>query len=341
MKSGRLGIALIGGLITLALLLAVFGPKLVERTTKKLPSENSNEAPTVVTAKGMLESADDVELTSQVKATVARVLVDEGEIIHKGQLLLEFDKSRVDAQYRQAMAAIAAAEARNRESVAGYRPEDVSIAANARERYVAVYSQARDEYERQRRLFGKGAATQVDLNLAEERMHIAAGELAGSEANLAKYTKGLRKEQKDQVKADLERARADLMYVEGIIRDYWVYSPISGVVAERYKDAGEGVDIGSSLMRVLNPDTIRIRAELEETDIGRVREGQTVEVTVDAFRNKIFRGKVTKTFPTVQRKSQKSFDPTATFDINTQKIHISLEDYSGLQNGMTVTVHFK
>ena len=339
MKSGRLGMGLIGGLITLALLFAVFGPKLV--TPKKQPSESKKETPTVVTAKGMLESADDVELTSQVIATVARVLVDEGEKIHKGQLLLELDTSRVDAQYRQAMAAIAAAEARNRESVAGYRPEDISMAANSRERDAAAYSQTRDEYERQRRLFNKGAATLAELNLAEQQMRIAASELAESESNLAKHRKGLRNEQKDQTKADLERSRADLMYVKGLIKNYRVYSPISGVVAERYKDAGEGVDVGSTLMRVINPDTIRIKAELEETDVGRVREGQTVGVTVDAFRNKIFRGKVTKTFPTVQRKGQKSFDPTATFDINTQKIHVSLEDYSGLQNGMTVTVHFK
>lgn len=75
--------------------------------------------------------------------------------------------------------------------------------------------------------------------------------------------------------------------------------------------------------------------------MGRVTVGQLVEVTVEAFRDKIFNGKVIKVFPVVHKKTQKSFDPMASFDINTQKIHIQLDEYPGLKNGMTTTVRFK
>lgn len=339
MKSGRLGITLIGGLIALALLLAVLGPKLVER--KPAPPGNGQEAVVSVTAKGVLESADDVELTSQIKSTVKQVLVAEGEKVAKGQLLMEFDSAKVAAQRKQAVAAISSAEARYRESLTGFRAEDIAMATSAKDRATAVFNQARDDYERQRRLFDRGATTQVDLNLAEERMRIAAGELAGAEANAAKHAKGARNEEKEQTRAEVAKVRADLQYIDGLLRDYSVFAPVAGIVAERHKDAGEGVDIGSPLMRIIDPASMRIRAELEETEIGRVREGQPVEATVDAFPNKTFKGRVTKAFPIVQKKTQKSFDPTATFDINTQKIHIALDDYSGLKNGMTVTVRFK
>ena len=63
-------------------------------------------------------------------------------------------------------------------------------------------------------------------------------------------------------------------------------------------------------------------------------------MTVEAFRNKVFRGKVSKVFAVVHKKTQKSFDPMASFDINTQKIFIRLDEYTGLRNGMTATVRF-
>jgi multidrug resistance efflux pump len=340
MKSGRFGITIIGALIILAALLAIVGPKLVEKRPEKLPSSADAGKQAGITAKGVVESAEDVELSSQLKGIITRVLVEEGAQVHKGQLLLEFDQSKIEAQLRQARSGLAAAEARFRESAAGYRSEDILMAQGGKEHAQAIYDQSRDDFERQQRLFEKGAATQVDLNRATERLKIAESDLSGANANLKKNRQGVRSEARDQARADLERARADVQLVESTLRDYQVSAPISGIITERHKDRGEGADIGSPLFRIVNPETFRIRAELEETDIGRVSEGQQVEMTVEAFRNKVFRGKVSKVFPVVHKKTQKSFDPMASFDINTQKIFIRLDEYTGLRNGMTATVRF-
>jgi multidrug resistance efflux pump len=181
----------------------------------------------------------------------------------------------------------------------------------------------------------------VDLNQALERLKIAESELSGADANLSKHRFGVRSEERDQARADRDRARADLQLVESTMKDYRVLAPISGIITERHKVTGEGADIGTPLFRVVNPQTFRIRAELEETDVGRVTEGEPVEVTVEAFTDKVYHGKVSKVFPVVRKKSQKSFDPMASFDINTQKIQVALEEYPGLRVGMTTTVRFK
>lgn len=341
MKNRRFGIIIIGALIILAALLAMVGPKLVEKHPEKLPSASNANKQADITARGVVEAAEDVELSSQVKGTIARVLAEEGAEVHKGQLLLVFDQSKIEAQRRQARSALAAAESRYREATTGYRSEDILMVNSGKDRAKAIYDRARDDYERQQRLFEKGAATQVDLNRAMELLKIAEGDLSGADANLTKHRHGVRSEERDQARADLEKARADVQFVESVLKDYQVYAPISGIITERHKDRGEGTDIGNPLFRVVNPETFRIRAELEETDIGRVTKGQQVEVTVEAFRDKVFRGKVSKVFPVVHKKTQKSFDPMASFDINTQKIHIGLEEYSGLRNGMTTTVRFR
>ena len=125
-----------------------------------------------------------------------------------------------------------------------------------------------------------------------------------------------------------------------MLRDYAITSPIDGIVAERLREPGEAVDRGTPILRLVDPAKTRIRAEIEESDVGKVSEGDPVEVTVDAYPGKIYRGRVSRVFSVVRKRALKNFDPMASFDINTQKIHINLDDFSGLQNGMTVTVKF-
>jgi multidrug resistance efflux pump len=112
------------------------------------------------------------------------------------------------------------------------------------------------------------------------------------------------------------------------------------MVIKRFRDSGETVEVGTPILTIVNPQKLRIWAEVEETDVGKVSVGQNVVVIVDAHPGQEFKGKVTKVYAAVQRKSQKTFDPVATFDINTQKILIALDDYNGLVHGMSATVRF-
>lgn len=341
MRNGRFGIIVIAVLMLAAGLLALAGPRLVEKPAARLPAPPKAGQSGGVTARGVVESVEDVELSSQIMGTISRVLVEEGAEVSKGQLLLEFEQGKLEAQRRQVLSGLAAAQARLNEARTGYRREDIQMVDSGKERAKAVYDQARDEHERQRRLLAQGATTQVEVNRAIERLKVAEGDLAGADANLNKHRLGVRSETREQAAADVDRARADLQYIDSIIRDYRVYSPISGIITERHKDRGEGTDIGSPLFHLINPSKLRVRAELEETELGKVKEGQTVEVTTEAFRDKIFHGRVSKIFPVIRKKTQKSFDPMASFDINTQKVYIILDNYSGLRNGVTVTARFK
>lgn len=341
MKIGRFGIVLITTLAVIVIVLALFGPRLVEKQSPKQKTDRPQRSRTGITAKGMVESSQEVTIGSQVKGQIRRMLVSAGTQITKGQLLLELDDEKAVAQLQQAKAGLAAAEARLRELSGGYRSEDVTMAQTGQQRAEAVYREARDEFERQQRLFNKDAAARIDVTRAEEKLKIAESQLRENEANLQKYRKGVRREEIEQARAARDREAADLRYAEGVLRDYRILAPISGVVAERLRDAGESVEVGAPILKLFNPDLARIRAELEETEVGKVQPGQAVEVTADAYPGKIFEGSVTRVLPVIQKKTQKSFDPVASFDINTQEIHLTLKDFSALKNGMTVTVRFK
>ncbi|MRR14288.1 HlyD family efflux transporter periplasmic adaptor subunit [archaeon] len=135
--------------------------------------------------------------------------------------------------------------------------------------------------------------------------------------------------------------KAEAEHYRSYLADHSLVSPINGIVVERIRREGESVDVGTPVLKLINPGKMRVRAELEESDVGKVKEGDAVDVTCDSYPGKVFSGKVKRVFPFVQRREQKTFDPIASFDINTQRIYLSLDDFTGLKDGMTVTLRFK
>ena len=343
MKSGRLGIVLILGLGLLAVLLAFFGPSLFDQKAKTAPPEEPKTASAAqagFSAKGMIESTREVEISSQIQGVVDKVLVAEGEMVATNQPLLRMAAQKIQARVQLAEAAQSEARAALAEQERGFRREDIAGAKSAVARATAIAEQAAREAERQQRLLEKGATTRVDWERAEEQRKIAQAQRSELAAALEKVETGMRKETIQQARANLEKATADLAYQRSLLADYVITSPMEGLIISRDRDEQEFVDIGTPLLTIIDPTRLRVHAEVEETDFGRVSLGQAVEVTADPFPGKIFRGQVTRVFPTVNKKSQRTFDPMASFDINTQKIYIELEDYAGLVHGMTLTVRF-
>lgn len=339
MKNNKIGIFAIAILVIVALFLAIFGPMVVRKRAVK-ESGVQQIKDTFVSAKGVVESAEEIEIGSQVSGVIAEIKADEGDMVKKGQPLVILESAKVTASVKKAEAMLGETKARLRELESGYRAEDIEMAKNRARRAEAVYQQANDEHQRLNRLYRKDAATRVELDRAEEKMKVSLEELNESKANLKKFQQGARQEEIEQARAVVDKAASELKQNKAILRDYYIHSPIDGVVAERLKDPDETVDVGTPVMKLVNMNKLRIRVELEETDVGKIVEGQAVEIYTDTHKDKIYHGKVYKVVPVVKRKSVKTFDPVASFDINAQAIFINLDDFTGLKNGMTVTVRF-
>jgi multidrug resistance efflux pump len=340
MKNSRFSILIIAILVVVAIGLAIFGPIFLKKKVVKLPTEVQEIKNKFITAKGIVESEEEIELSSQVTGIITKISVDEGDPVKRGQPLVMLDKRKILAKMKQTEAMLRESKAHLRELEAGYRVEDIEMAKSRVKRAEAIYEKAKDEYERQRRLYEKDATTLMELEKAKERMKVAFEDLNESRSNLQKLLKGIREEEIERAKATVEGASSDLKYYNALREDYTLSSPIDGLVAERLKDANETVDTDTPILKLINPEKLRIRAELEETDVGKVIEGQIVEVYTDAYKDRVYHGKAYKVFPVVKRRSQRTFDPMASFDINTQEIYIRLDDFSGLKNGMSVTVGF-
>jgi len=347
MKSSRFGLTLVIILALAALLMAWLGPALFEKapsdatpTGSTIPLSTFSSKPILIAAKGVVESAQEIDLSSQIKGEVESVLVDEGDRVTTGQLLIQMNSRKVLANVEFIKARLAAAQAALKEQISGFRHEDIAAGLSAVERARAVFEQAQVEEQRQKRLLAKKAISHIDWERAEEKRRVALAQLNELKAQADKLQSGFRAENIEQTRAKVAEATAELNYSQAVLADYTVHSPIDGLIIERQIDNKESVDIGTPLLTLIDPQQLRIHAEVEEADVGKVIQGQEAEVTVDNLPGEIFKGKVSQVFPTVNKKTQRAFDPMASFDINTQKVYIALDDYTGLVHGMTVNVRF-
>lgn len=329
----------IAALVLLALAAAVATPSLTRKEEKQ---HGLYAAPPVaIVSKGVVEYGDEVEIAGRVSGVIARTWVVEGDQVKKGDLLFTVDDTRIDAQHEKTLAQQAAAEAKLREVTAGYRTEDVAAARSSLERQKAVLTQAREEYSRQKRLFDHGITALATLQQAEEAHKVAQAQHDEALAAREKYENGMRPEEIDQARAARKAAVVDVAYTAALKRDHAIAAPFAGLVTEITKHPGEHIDEGKPVLRMVEPQRIRVVAEVEETFAGRIVERQPVEVKCEASPKKVYHGMVTRVIPAMGKRAQKTFDPLASFDMKTQKVYIALTDYAGLQHGITVTVTFK
>lgn len=138
----------------------------------------------------------------------------------------------------------------------------------------------------------------------------------------------------------LLEANARLKYLKTVLANYVLTSPIDGIVTRKHFEEGEVTQEGIPVLSIANTEKLRIKAEVDETDVGKIFVGQDVRILSDAYPGRIYRGYVKKILEKLDRKKIRSFDPVSWMDINTQEIFINLNDFEGLKIGMTVDVMF-
>ncbi len=131
------------------------------------------------------------------------------------------------------------------------------------------------------------------VDAARTQQTIAEAQLAQARARLEMARNGARPEQIQAAEAHLAQARAAQRQMEVMIEKATLRAPRSGIILSRPIHEGEQATPGMPLMTIGSLDMVRLTVYISESDIGRVRLGQTAEVKVDSFPGRIFRGTVT------------------------------------------------
>ena len=217
---------------------------------------------------GTLEARVSTTISPKISGRISEVLVDQGETVGAGQLLVRLDDEELRQQVAIAQASLEAAQAALQRLMAD------------KNRVVAVFEQSERHHARVQSLKEKSATTQEDVDRAVESLAIATADMTRAEAAIAEGQKGLLVAEKT-----LEYHRARLA-------DTIIKSPFSGLVVDRQREAGDIAVPGSAVLTVISTDVLWISAWVDETEMAKLSVSQPARIAFRSQPDRNYPGKI-------------------------------------------------
>ena len=225
---------------------------------------------------GNIEAISDVDLYSKIAGRLEELGKDVGDKVGKGEVLARIDDREIEARLNQAKAELAVAKAELKKAMADLH-------------------KAKKDKDRALRLYERGVESEYLFDQADTayKSALASHELA--ESNVWK------------MEAYLEQARI-------LMDEATIESPIEGVVAQRYVDAGDMISLTTAILKIVNVDTVDVVVSVPEVKISSIKVGSPVNIKVDAYPSESFTGKVARISPWVDLHTR------------TSKVEVSIEN---------------
>lgn len=298
---------------------------------------------TIVAAEGKVEAAPgaEIEIGSELTGRIERFPVKEGDFVKKGDLIAVIENRDIRARLREAESEVAVAVSRFKEVASGSRDEEIKKAAAALEGARADMHLSSIELERYERLFKEGMVSSSDLDQRRTAFRMSSSRVREAEEAKNILEKGPKQETLRVNEDMVKQAEANAEYYRRLLDKTIIKTPISGKVIRKYIQEGEMVNLVSAetmLAAIADMERVRINAEVDETDIGRIKVGDPADVTSDAYAGRVFKGEIEEVADYVGVRNVKPNNPAKNMDMKVVQVKIKLKEKSPLRLGMTVDV---
>jgi HlyD family secretion protein len=262
-----------------------------------------------VQATGTVQPLLQVNVGAQVNGKVTQVFVDYNSVVKKGDVLAEIDPLIYGTQVSAQQANLAAQQAQLSQAKA-------TAASSKAQREIAHVVA-----DRTQRLFEQNLASRADLDTAKGNYEAASAQYDAAVATIESQQSAIAAQN-----AQLRQSTANLGYTK-------IYSPVDGVVVTRGIDPGATVQSSFqvAVLFVIAQDLrkMRILADVDEADVGKIHDGMSTDCIVDAFPGEIFRGKI----------SQVRYSPNNVSGVVTYSAVVDVDNpEEKLRPGMTTTI---
>jgi HlyD family secretion protein len=294
-------------------------------------------------APGRVEPAGgEVRISSQTPGRIAAVLVAVNDRVKAGDLLVKIADDEFAARVHAARAE-AAARKRDR--------DNETVAKGAQERRTAednlakaerALTQAREDLDGAQKYQRGGSGTATDVDKARDGVKQAVDRLEQMQAALRKASASDTPAQ-TRLEAGLATARAELLLAEAALERTRIRAPSDGSVLQLNARVGETAvpSPESPLLVIGDVTSLRVRAEFEERDVGKLRVGQAAVIRSDAFAGQDFEGAVSTLAQALGPSKLGQRGPRRPTDVDVLEVIIDLVGRPPLLPGMRVDVFLK
>ena len=269
---------------------------------------------------------EETDINSKIAGNIDQVLVTEGQEVKKGDTLVVISSESIEAKKRQAEAAEAAAQAQYNKALNGARSQEVAQAKAAYELAEKTYLRIKSLYEQE-----VVPANTYDQAYAQ---YTAAKEVYGM------AEQGAREEDKQAAEALVAQAQAAEAEVQSYLDDAVIKAPIDGTVTALNVNEGELVSTGMPLATLTSKEQPYVEINVKETDLGKVHIGNEVELSIPAYPDQVFKGKITNVNQKPDFATKRATNSNGDFDVLSYGVKIEfLQLDQDVYPGMTVMVN--
>ena len=268
---GLVVVVVLGGIAA-----ANYGFKRSTATTVNVEKIERRDLESTVSASGKVQPKRNVKISAETSGKVVNLAVNDGDLVKKGQLLLQIDPRNLETAVQ------------NREaSLATQRSQLDQMKAQTDNLKIAL-RQSQDALQRAEGLAKQGLIPREQHERAQNDVKMRETDLKVNEQSIRAQEQRIKQEE-----ANLNSANYDLNKVR-------IVSPIDGLVVRRNIEEGETAVVGTMnnagtvLLEIADLSVIETEIEVDETEIPDIKIGQPAKITIDAIQDKTFPGKVTE-----------------------------------------------
>ncbi|WP_199320376.1 efflux RND transporter periplasmic adaptor subunit [Leptolyngbya sp. FACHB-261] len=331
--------ALAGGGYLVQRQMAVASRQEARRQMQTVPVERAS-LPITITANGTVQAEQSTNVSPKTSGRLRRLLVNEGDEVQSGQILAYMDDSNLQGQLIQSKGQLASAQANLQKVIAGNRPEEIAQSRSRLRSAEASLNQAQFDFQRNQQLYQEGAVSAQALDTARTARDNAQAAVDEQQQALRLTQVGSRPEDISQARAQVTEAQGSLRTVQTQIADTVIRAPFIGIVTSKYASPGDFVTpttSGSSVSSATSSSVLslasnyQVIANVAETDIGKIKIGQLVNIQADAYSGQAFKGKV----------AQIAAQATVETNVTSFKVRVDFADPQKLlRPGMNVNAQF-